>query len=72
LKPATRIDPEVIEYIRENPDGLRGIDMARKFGITKGMVSLIRSGKRRKPATGTDPLAAYRLSTPTPTGRGGE
>jgi hypothetical protein len=33
-------------YIRENPDNLKGSELAARFGLSRPTVSLIRSGKR--------------------------
>jgi len=33
-------------YIRQNPDGLKGCELAARFGLSRPTISLIRSGKR--------------------------
>lgn len=35
-------------YILTNPDGLKGVELAKRFGVSDALVSLIRSGKRRR------------------------
>lgn len=40
-------------YIRENPDGLTGVELAKKFGVSPMIISGIQTGKTYKTAGGT-------------------
>lgn len=41
--PKTKINDEQVAYIRANPDGLTGVQLAAKFGIAQSTVSYIRN-----------------------------
>jgi group I intron endonuclease len=40
------LSPEDIKYIRENPEKLKGIELAEKFSISKASISRIKNNKR--------------------------
>ena len=44
-------------YIRDNPDQLKGVELAKHFGLSRATVSLIQSGKRWAQATPPSPRA---------------
>lgn len=41
----SKLNDEAVVYIRQNPDRLKGRDLARKFGISPATVSGIRNGR---------------------------
>ncbi len=42
-----KLSAEQVAYIRTNPDRLKQIDLAKRFGVTESSISYIRNGKRR-------------------------
>ena len=46
--PRAKLTNEQIVYIRENPDGLTGVELAKKFGIMPVIISNIQTGKTYK------------------------
>jgi HNH endonuclease len=44
----TKLTPEIVAYIRENPLGLAGCDLAVLYGVHEATISYIRSGRSWK------------------------
>ncbi len=42
----SKLTEDDARYIIDNPDDLRGVDLARMFGVSRATVSLIKSGRR--------------------------
>ena len=47
-----KLTNEQVEYIRNNPDGLTGVQLAEKFGVSEGTISDIQMGRKYKAAGG--------------------
>ena len=49
----SKLTNKQVEYIRENPDGLTGVQLAEKFGVSETTISLIQLGKKYRNVGGS-------------------